>query len=171
MDLLRGFYRRVEAAVLDHGGVLDKFLGDGAMAVFGITEPAPDDALNAILASRQLANDMAGWSQELAAAGLPVLRVAMGLHAGPVLIGDTGGTRHFTFTVTGDPVNVASRLQAITRDLGIVIAASDAVIEAARSSGGHAAVEGFVEFPPQQLRGRERPVGVWGWPMPSPVGK
>ena len=59
-----------------------------------------------------------------------------------------------------------ARFQALTRELGVVIAASDAVIEAARSSGGHAAVEGFVELPPRPLRGRERPVGVWSWPAP-----
>ena len=90
----------------------------------------------------------------------------MGLHIGPVLIGDTGGTRQFTYTVTGDPVNVASRLQHVTRELGVIIAASDAIIEAARSVDGGRLVEGFVEMPLQTLRGRERPVGIWGWPAP-----
>ena len=74
---------------------------------------------------------MAEWNRELASAGLPALTVAMGLHLGPVLIGDTGGTRQFTFTIIGDAVNVASRLESLTRELGVTIAASDAVIEAA----------------------------------------
>ncbi len=133
MDLLRGFYRLAENAVLDHGGIVDKFMGDGAMAVFGIITPAPDDAANALKAARDLATAMDGLNAELAAAGLTTLKIAMGLHIGPVLIGDTGGTRQFTYTVTGDPVNVASRLQHITRELGVIIAASDAIIEAARS--------------------------------------
>jgi adenylate cyclase len=167
MDLLRGFYRLVENAVLDHGGIVDKFMGDGAMAVFGIITPAPDDAANALRAARDLAAAMDTLNAELDAAGLTTLKIAMGLHIGPVLIGDTGGTRQFTYTVTGDPVNVASRLQHITRELGVVIAASDAIIEAARSSGGGGgAVEGFVEMPLTGLRGRERPVGIWGWPAP-----
>ncbi|MGF7209441.1 adenylate cyclase [Skermanella aerolata] len=167
MDLLRGFYRLVESAVLDHGGIVDKFMGDGAMAVFGIITPSPDDAADALKAARALASAMDTLNAELEAAGLTTLKIAMGLHIGPVLIGDTGGTRQFTYTVTGDPVNVASRLQHITRELGVVIAASDAVIEAARSSGGGGgAVEGFVELPLTSLRGRERPVGIWGWPAP-----
>lgn len=167
MDLLRGFYRLVENAVLDHGGIVDKFMGDGAMAVFGIITPAPDDAANALKAARVLASSMDTLNAELEAAGLTTLKIAMGLHIGPVLIGDTGGTRQFTYTVTGDPVNVASRLQHVTRELGVVIAASDAIIEAARASGGGGGtVEGFVEMPLTGLRGRERPVGIWGWPAP-----
>jgi adenylate cyclase len=167
MDLLRGFYRLVESAVLDHGGIVDKFMGDGAMAVFGIITPTPDDAANALRAARDLATAMDGLNAELAASGLTTLKIAMGLHIGPVLIGDTGGTRQFTYTVTGDPVNVASRLQHITRELGVTIAASDAIIEAARSTdGGSRMVEGFMEMPLQTLRGRERPIGIWGWPAP-----
>jgi adenylate cyclase len=166
MDLLRGFYRLVESAVLDHGGIVDKFMGDGAMAVFGIITPSPDDAADALKAARVLASSMDTLNAELEAAGQTTLKIAMGLHIGPVLIGDTGGTRQFTYTVTGDPVNVASRLQHVTRELGVVIAASDAIIEAARSSGGGGAVEGFVELPLKSLRGRERPVGIWGWPAP-----
>jgi adenylate cyclase len=169
MDLLRGFYRLVESAVLDHGGIVDKFMGDGAMAVFGIITPMPDDAAHALKAARHLATAMDGLNADLAAAGLTTLKIALGLHIGPVLIGDTGGTRQFTYTVTGDPVNVASRLQHVTRELGVTIAASDAIIEAARSAeGGGALVEGFVEMPLQTLRGRERPVGIWGWPAPPP---
>jgi adenylate cyclase len=166
MDLLRGFYRLTENAVLDHGGIVDKFMGDGAMAVFGIITPAPDDAANALRAALELATAMDGLNAELTASGLTTLKIAMGLHIGPVLIGDTGGTRQFTYTVTGDPVNVASRLQHITRELGVVIAASDAIIEAARSIDGGRLVEGFVEMPLRTLRGRERPIGIWGWPAP-----
>jgi adenylate cyclase len=137
------------------------------MAVFGIITPALDDAANALKAARDLATSMDGLNSELAASGLTTLKIAMGLHIGPVLIGDTGGTRQFTYTVTGDPVNVASRLQHITRELGVTIAASDAIIEAARSAdGGTKVVEGFVEMPLHTLRGRERPVGIWGWPEP-----
>ena len=166
MDLLRGFYRLTENAVLDHGGIVDKFMGDGAMAVFGIITPAPDDAANALKAARELATAMDGLNAELTRLGLTTLKIAMGLHIGPVLIGDTGGTRQFTYTVTGDPVNVASRLQHITRELGVTIAASDAIIEAARSVDGGRLVEGFVEMPLHTLRGRERPIGIWGWPAP-----
>ena len=65
MDLLRGFYRLTESAVLDHGGIVDKFMGDGAMAVFGIITPAPDDAANALKAARDLATAMDGLNAEL----------------------------------------------------------------------------------------------------------
>ncbi|HET8726773.1 MAG TPA: adenylate/guanylate cyclase domain-containing protein, partial [Alphaproteobacteria bacterium] len=166
MDLLRRFYRLVETAVQERGGVVDKFLGDGALAVFGIPEPSADDACNALFAARRLANGIAEWRAERLAADEPSLAVGIGLHYGPVLVGDAGGERQFSFTVIGDTVNTASRLEGLTRELGVTIVASDALMDAARATGGRKAAEGFSPLPLQRLRGRQRPIGVWGLPEP-----
>jgi len=170
MALLRAFHGRVERAVFAHDGMLDKFLGDGALAVFGVAEPDVADARDAVLCARTLVEDIAAWREELAARGEPPLTVGIGLHCGPVLVGAIGGERQFQFTVIGDAVNVASRLNELTRTLGADIVASDAVIEAARAAGGEAAVAGFTPLPPEPLRGRTRPLGIWAWRGPEAAG-
>ena len=125
MALLRAFHTRVEQAVFDHGGMVDKFMGDGAMACFGVPDPSPTAAADAIRAALAL---LAG----LAAADEPRLRVGIGVHLGPVLMGDIGGATQFQFTVIGDTVNVASRLESLTRQQGTRLIVSDLVLEAAK---------------------------------------
>lgn len=172
LALLRAFHARVEAAVTAHGGVIDKFVGDGASATFGLASPSLDDAASALRCARRLAADVEAWASERAAAGQPPPAVGIGLHYGPVVVGDIGGAAQRQFTVSGDTVNVASRLEAMTRGLGVVIVASDAVMECARAAGAPDALAGFVELPPQPIRGRTRPLGVWAWPgeKPGPNG-
>ena len=161
MTVLRRFHHAVERAVLTHSGTIDKFVGDGAMAVFGVPHNDPSAALNAIRATRQLVKDVDELNRELSVQRLPSLDVRAGLHFGPVTLGTLGGSRQSQVTVTGDTVNVASRLEALTRNEDAKIIASDAVIESARAMGGESAIEGFRELPMQRIRGRRRPLGVW----------
>lgn len=164
LALLRAFHARVEAAVGAEGGIIDKFVGDGASAVFGVSSPSPSDAARALRSARKLAADVAAWAAERQAEGNPAPAVGIGVHYGPVIVGDIGGATQRQFTVSGDTVNVASRLETLTRSLGAVILASDAVVDCARAAGGADAFAGFVELEPQPIRGRSRPVGVWAWP-------
>lgn len=161
--MVRGFHRRVEQAAARHRGIVDKYIGDGALLVFGAgnsdTIPVPTLAAQALACAR-----------ELAEAASP-LEVALGLHLGPVLLGEVGGEDFAQMTVTGDTVNVASRLEALTRSHGVAILASDATIEAARAAGdeaARAALEGFVALPPQAIRGRSQALKAWAWPAPKP---
>ena len=167
MALLRDFLGRVEHAVGAHNGTVKNFQGDGALASFGVPEAGPADASDALLCARALAAEVASWGDERAAAGKPRFAIGIGLNYGPVRMGEIGGRRQFQFTVTGDTVNVASRLEALTRTLGATIIVSDALVEAARAGGGGAALDGFVELPPQDIRGRDRQIGVWAWPGPE----
>jgi adenylate cyclase len=159
--LLRGFHARVERAVFAQGGTLDKYLGDGAMAVFGVPEPQPDEAARALAAAVALQDSIAAWGAQLEAEGLPRLRLAVGLHHGPVLMGDIGGESRFEFTVLGDTVNVASRLEGLTRDLDAAIVASEATIERARATGRIPL--GFARHGEVGLRGRDGRLAVWIW--------
>lgn len=165
MDLLRGFHRRVERVVTQSQGEIDKFIGDGVLAVFGAQGSDPDAARKAVACVRALADEIAAWTRARAAHGAPPVHVSIGAHLGPVMLGEVGGEAYAQMTVTGDTVNVASRLEALTRTHGVTILASDALIEAARAAG--ASLEGFVELPMQEIRGRRRPLGVWAWPAPS----
>ena len=163
--LLREFHRRVERQVFAHEGSLDKYLGDGALACFGIPEPGPKDALNAFGCAAALLQDVGRWNAEREAVGLAPLRIAIGLHYGQVLMGNVGGGRRFEFTVTGDTVNVASRLEALNRKLDSEVAVSAAALEAARRAGPEgelaAFLDGFRSEAAQEIRGRSGAVAVW----------
>ena len=167
LALLRGFHRRVEKAVRDYRGTIDKFIGDGASVTFGIPEPDSADALNAVLCARRLAEDIAGWTADLGTAGRSPITIGIGLHYGPVVVGEIGGENQVQLTITGDTVNVASRLEALTRTHGATIVASDALVEAARAADGATALDEFVELPKQTVRGRERPIVLWTWKKPE----
>ncbi len=170
MTVLRRFHRAVERAVLSNSGTIDKFVGDGAMAVFGVPSSDPAAAVNALRAVRQLIAEVEALNDELDRQRLPSLDVRAGLHFGPVTLGVLGGNRQSQVTVTGDTVNIASRLESLTRNENAKIIASDAVIESARAMGGDAAVQGFRELPMQTIRGRRRPLGVWALQEPQRSG-
>jgi adenylate cyclase len=161
LTLLRRFHALVEEAVFAEEGTLDKFLGDGALATFGVPEPRPSDAADALASAKRMAASVAAWRVEDPEAPT----VAIGVHHGRLFLGDVGGRRRFEFTVIGDTVNVASRLEGMARDLGAVILTSDACIRRARGAGerGQAAVEDFEALPPQPIRGRTEPLAVWAW--------
>lgn len=157
VDMLRRYYAAIETAVFDHGGTLDKYLGDGVMATFGTPRPGPDDARGAVRAARQIVAAIDRMNQ---AEPVPAQRigVSVGVHFGPVTMGDVGPARRLEFAVLGDSVNVASRLESSTRELGCRIVCSDAVI---RRAAGDAAVTDFAQLPGLALRGRATPIDVW----------
>ena len=161
--LLRDFHRRVEQAVRRHGGVLHQIVGDGAMASFGTRQPGPEAAGQALACARDLAAAIALWSETRSAAGEPPIRIGVGLHYGPVLVGDVGGEQQMQFTLIGDTVNVASRLEALTRQHDAIVVASDSLVAAARAAGETALLEGFERLPAQAIRGREGLVAAWAW--------
>lgn len=167
MALLRAFHQRVERAVDARGGKIDKFIGDGALAVFGTAQPDPSDARRALACARDLAAETARWDESRRAEGQPSVRIGIGVHAGLITLGEAGGEAHRHLTVAGDTVNVASRLEAMTRERGVTIIASDAVVEAARAASAGPELEGFVELPMLEIRGRRRPLGAWAWPAPG----
>ncbi|MCP4327820.1 MAG: adenylate/guanylate cyclase domain-containing protein [Alphaproteobacteria bacterium] len=168
MNLLRGFQRRVERTVFANNGTVDKFLGDGAMACFGVPQPGPDDPVNAITCARALASEIADWRASLAAEGKPLVEIGIGIHYGPVVMGDLGGEQQFAFTVIGDTVNVASRLESLTRTHDATIVISEAVMAAAKSADASERVlDGFSPLPPQRIRGRDQVMHLWAWRGPT----
>ncbi len=155
MALLRDFHTCVERAVFEHGGMVDKFMGDGAMACFGVPEPSPRAAADAVRAALAILADLAARPEA------ERLQVGIGLHRGPVLMGDIGGARQFQFTVIGDTVNVASRLEAMTRQHDTPLLVSDALFAAAAPLLAPDVVARFQHLPGLAIRGRGAALDAW----------
>ncbi|GBD43731.1 Adenylate cyclase 1 [bacterium HR40] len=155
-DLLRRLHATIEACVARHGGEIVDYTGDGAFAVFGLAGEGLQAAAAALACGRDLL-------REVARAGPERLGLAcrVGIHFGPVTATELGGPGTAQATIVGDTVNVASRLEQLNKELGSRMAVSDAVVEAVRACGPAELLSDFVPRAPQQLRGRDRPLGVW----------
>lgn len=160
---LRGFHARMEAEVFRHGGTLDKYLGDGLMATFGTPVATDEDAASALRCALAMLQSMADWNAERAERGETPLRASFGVHHGEAVLGDIGGSNRLEFAVIGDAVNVASRVEALTRPLGCTLAATDAAMARARAddTSAHPELEGFARREDQQIRGLDRRMTLW----------
>lgn len=158
---LRDFHGRVEQTILRHGGVLEQFTGDGAMVIFGVPRQSPEDAVAALACGRDLIDTVRRWSAELVAGGQAPVSVGVGIHYGPVVIARLGGDEQIQLSAAGETVNLASRLEALTRTHRAAIVVSDALAVAVRRLGHGELLAGFEEVAPQAVRGLEQPVAVW----------
>jgi adenylate cyclase len=140
-------------AVVTHHGFVNKFLGDGFMAVFG----APTAGLNPCADAVEAGLDVLARIEALVAEGrIPPTRVGLGLHAGPAVVGNIGSARRKEYTVIGDVVNLASRLEALNKELDSRMLVTEEVWRAA----GEAAREARARDP-IRVRGRETPVRIF----------
>ena len=160
---LRQFHGHMEHAVFAHNGTLDKYLGDGLMATFGTPHTTPNDAANALACANAMIAAIGEWSAERKRRGDDPIRVVVGVHYGPVVLGDIGGENRLEYAVVGDTVNVAARLEELTRQLGVDVAVSAAAVEAARASLGstNEVVDNLRVLGPRTLRGRPGELDVW----------
>jgi len=154
--LLNSFRIRAEHVVTRHGGVIDKFIGDGLLAVFGLSSAGPEDAARALGAAQDIVAEMRRWGEKRMAAGRNPIDVGVGLHMGETFVGIVGGER-VEFTVIGDAVNVAQRLEAMTRTVNADIIASEALLTRALPEDDTSWSQ-WTLLPQLQLRGRARPV-------------
>ncbi|MEW9835545.1 adenylate/guanylate cyclase domain-containing protein [Mesorhizobium marinum] len=146
-------------AVDAHGGTVDKFLGDGMMAFFGAPDRLKGHAAAAVRAAAQIREDLAADNRTAEAEGRAVFRVRIGIHTGPVIVGNIGASDRVNYTIIGDTVNVSQRLQG----LGKVIAPDAATIIAV-SAETAARLDGRFETIPSgrhRLRGRGEAIDVY----------
>jgi adenylate cyclase len=152
VDRLDGAFA-VLVDILDrHGGIVNKFLGDGFLALFGAPLEAHDAAQRAVAAAREMldanerANKATSWP----------LRIGIGVHIGEVVAGNIGSPRRKEYTVIGDTVNFAARLEALNKEFHSQFLISDAVHDALGQECSDAVSLGEVP-----IRGYDRPVPVW----------
>jgi adenylate cyclase len=131
VHLLNKYFSAMTDIIFAHGGTLDKYLGDGLMALFGAPTATPKDAGNALSAAVAMQRRMMGINEELRAEGFSDIGVGMGLHTGEVTVGYIGSERRSEYTAIGDTVNTASRLES--NALGGQILISDATAKAAHT--------------------------------------
>jgi len=130
--LLNRYFAVVGRAVEQSGGQLDKFIGDGAMALFGLRTSKAEACRQALAASAAIIADLAHLSEELAGEIPAPLRVAIGIHAGPAIVGAMGYGGVMGVTAIGDTVNIASRMESAAKEFDAAIVISD---DAAMLSG------------------------------------
>ena len=165
MALLRGFHGRMEDEVFRHGGCLEKFIGDALLATFGVPDPGAHDATDTLACARGMLAALAGWNDERAREGQSPLRMGLGLHYGPAVLGDIGSARSMAFATVGDTINVASRLQSLTRELDVSLVASGEFLAAlAREGADRALLAGLAPRGARALRGRDHAMEVWANP-------
>jgi adenylate cyclase len=146
---LNRVYEQVVPIVLAHGGHINKFTGDGMLAVFGAPEPRDDHADRAVGAALEIARAIrAVFGGEL--------RVGLGINSGRVLVGTVGGGGRLDLTVIGDPVNTAARVEAATRRTGDDVLITGATRERLRRDHGE-----WLQRPAAALRGKSQPVELY----------
>ncbi|HEX6495985.1 MAG TPA: adenylate/guanylate cyclase domain-containing protein [Acidobacteriaceae bacterium] len=112
VEILNHYFTHVTEIIFDHGGTLDKFLGDGVMAIFGAPVSKGNDAENAVSAAQAIQRLMVQLNRDAAARQWPQIRVGIGINTGIVTAGNVGSPRRIDYTVIGDSVNTASRLMS-----------------------------------------------------------
>jgi adenylate cyclase len=156
VGLLNEYFSEMTEAIQETGGTVDKFIGDGLLAIFGAPLPLPSQgAPQAIEAAREMQRRLLGLQEVWAGRGLPALDIGIGIHTGSGVVGNMGSHRKMEYTVIGDAVNVAARVESATRRFGVRVLVSDATMELL-SERPAARDLGEVE-----VKGRRRTVRLW----------
>jgi adenylate cyclase len=158
--LLAEFRRIVSAEVHAHDGIVDKFVGDSVMAVFGAVDPGPSAAANSVASTLGIVDAIGQWSDERRRSGLPPLAAGAGAHWGEVFCGSIGDSERLEFTVLGDTVNIAARLQTATKETGCAIVVSQALL--AEAGIDDAVGAGWTALPDLEIRGRSGRLLAYG---------
>jgi adenylate cyclase len=172
VTLLRQFHERMTAQIFACGGTVEKYIGDAIFAVFGVPNSSPEDAVHALACAEMMLEALQRWNRERVEGGETPLAIGIGLNYGAAVLGDVGSEHSMSFTVIGDTVNTASRLQGLTRSLGTPLVVGDALVRAVAAMPSTGAAEGAAsgaagllgpleDQGEQILRGRAGPVRIW----------
>jgi adenylate cyclase len=161
VELLNSLFEGVVDVLFRHDGTLDKYEGDGLMALFGAPEALEDPPVAAVSCALEIRDWIAKFNEEQAVAGHPTLAVGTGIHTGPALCGMVGSSKTRQYTAMGDTVNTAARLCSIAKGGQILI--GETTYEAVQ------AVAEVDPLAPVEVKGKSRPLAVFDVRTMRPV--
>ncbi len=152
--VINQYFRHMGEAIEAAGGHLDKFIGDGVMALFGLNDPTAEIAAGkALIAAKAMAAELEIMNKNLKSDLNEPLRIGIGVHMGPVIVGEMGYGKAMSITAIGDAVNTASRLESMNKEYGSQLIFSDKVAKAAEFNGTS-------DKEDVMIRGRKTPISI-----------
>lgn len=161
ITLLNRYLDEMTQAIHHHGGTLDKFIGDGIMAFFGAPNQLHNPCQCAMDCAQEMLVRLDALNVQLENEDIPPIRIGVGLNFGQVIIGNVGSVNRYDYTAIGDVVNVASRLESLTKDVGYPVVIAETVHQRLDSATG------FTNLGARAVKGHT-PIEVYGW-RPTPV--
>jgi adenylate cyclase len=152
VEILNEYFSRVTDVIFDHGGTLDKYIGDAAMAIFGAPFSKGNDACNAVQAAVAIQSMICELNRDAAERGHPELKIGVGINTGVVTAGNIGSAKRLDYTVIGDSVNLASRLCG-KADAGQIIISESTARELGNSCT-------LCALPPVTVKGKSQPINI-----------
>lgn len=132
VELLNEYFERMIEIIFRNHGTLDKFLGDGIMAIFGAPFDDPNHEEHAVRAALEMQQELQNLCQKWQTEGRHPIRAGIGINSGIAIVGNIGSSRRMEYTVIGDTVNLAANLEPVTKDLGVDILISEYTLNAVR---------------------------------------
>ncbi|MFQ5960260.1 MAG: CHASE2 domain-containing protein [Candidatus Methylomirabilales bacterium] len=161
---LNEYFTAMTAAIFAHRGMIQDFIGDAVMAVFGAPLDDPDHALHAVQSALAMDQALRELNRRWEDRGLPSLRMGIGIHTGEVFAGNVGGPDRLKYAVVGDPVNVAARLEGLNKELGTTILMTE---EMRKGPGDRVETKDWGEM---TVKGRAQPLRVYEVLAVHPAG-
>ena len=158
-EFLTEFRRRIARAADASGGAIDKFIGDAAMVVFGLVPDGENEAAAALECADLILAEIEEWNGQGQGSSQEPVKVGIGIHWGDAFCGAIGDEMRLEYTVLGDTVNVAARLEELTKQMGLPVIVSREVLEAAGQNGDS---ETWRPLETTTLRGRTGPILLFG---------
>ena len=154
VKMMNDYFELMVDILFEHNGILDKFIGDAIMGLWGAPVKRPDDATQAVRAAVKMQSRLKEWNEDRVASGKVPLKIGIGLHTGYVVVGNMGSSKALSYTAIGDGVNLASRLCGVAREDMVVISE-----ECAQRAGKDKFV--LEAMPPAKVKNREAPVEIY----------